>query len=297
MHAHRLRALAALAMAAMFYVFALATSAGLAWAGIELARASFDQVYGRGALVGLLGAAGLLIASALISWSILPRFRRFTPPGPELRRADQPALFRELERVAQLTNEQMPRHVYLVAEVNAFVSQPGFSKQQRIMGLGLPLLTLLSVSELRAVLTHEFGHYVKGDASLGPWLAKTRGALLRTLTTLSGAAAMADRAGASEVGLLRYLFLLISAPFRAYAEWYLRFTQGLSREQEYAADALAVQLEGATALTRGLTRTHGGAFAFHVFLRNEFAPILNLRFVPPFCQGFATSSAAKKWPR
>jgi hypothetical protein len=120
--------------------------------------------------------------------------------------------------------------------------------------------------------------------------------LLRSLTTLAGAAAVAQ-ASKGELGLLRPFFVLISAPFRAYARWYLRVTQQLSRAQEYAADSLAVQLEGATALTRGLTRTHGGAFAFHAFVRNEFAPILNQRCVPPFCQGFEAFISVEEMAR
>lgn len=47
---------------------------------------------------------------------------------------------------------------------------------KRVMGLGLPLLNALTVSELRAVLAHEFGHFVGGDTSLGKWIHKTRSA-------------------------------------------------------------------------------------------------------------------------
>jgi Zn-dependent protease with chaperone function len=73
--------------------------------------------------------------------------------------------------------------VYLVADVNAFVAQRGgwmelFST--RVMGLGLPLLNALTVSELRAVLSHEFGHYAGGDTKLLPWIYRARIAIIRT---------------------------------------------------------------------------------------------------------------------
>jgi len=53
-----------------------------------------------------------------------------------------------------------------------------------IMGLGLPLLQTLTVSELRAVLAHEFGHYHGGDTKLGRFVYGTRTAIGRTLENL-----------------------------------------------------------------------------------------------------------------
>ena len=52
------------------------------------------------------------------------------------------------------------------------------------MGVGLPLLAGLSVSEFRAVLAHGFGHFYGGDTRLGPWVYKTRSAIVRTIENL-----------------------------------------------------------------------------------------------------------------
>ena len=54
----------------------------------------------------------------------------------------------------------------------------------RVMGIGLPLLRITSVSELEAILAHEFGHYHGGETRLGPWIYKTRAAIVRTLSSL-----------------------------------------------------------------------------------------------------------------
>ena len=90
----------------------------------------------------------------------------------------------------------MPTEVYLVADVNAFVTtRGGFMGfgSRRVMGLGLPLLQTLGVRELRAVLAHEFGHYHGGDTKLGPWIYKTRAAIGRTLQGLAGYSAMLQK--------------------------------------------------------------------------------------------------------
>ena len=82
----------------------------------------------------------------------------------------------------------MPSEVYLTAEVNAWVMDRGGMMgfgSRRVMGLGLSLLQVLSVSQLRAVVAHEFGHFHGGDTKLGPWIYKTRAAIGRTLEGLA----------------------------------------------------------------------------------------------------------------
>lgn len=81
----------------------------------------------------------------------------------------------------------MPGEVYLVGDMNAWVAERGGLMGfggRRVMGIGLPLLQLLSVSQFAGVLAHEFGHYYGGDTKLGPWIYKTRAAIGRTLAGL-----------------------------------------------------------------------------------------------------------------
>lgn len=109
---------------------------------------------------------GVVVAGFLVAWS-LPRFDRFVAPGPELMREEHPRLFKEIDRVASLSDDRSPWQVYLVGEAHAFVSERGGFLGlggRRVIGLGLPLLNLLSVSELRAILAHKFGHAAGGDA-------------------------------------------------------------------------------------------------------------------------------------
>ena len=113
------------------------------------------------------------IGAFIILRAIVPRADKFTPPGPHLQPADQSRLFETLNAVAQHTGQEMPSEVYLVPDVNAWVSQRGGVMgfgSRRIMGLGLPLLQTVTVSQLEAVLAHEFGHYYGGDTRLGPWV-------------------------------------------------------------------------------------------------------------------------------
>ena len=201
---------------------------------------------------------------------MLPRPDKFVPPGPELTSEKHPKLFRELRLIASAMKQSMPAHVYLTAEMNAWVSHRGGVMgigSRRVMGLGLPLLKILSVSELRAVLAHEFAHYRGGDTALAPWVYKTRTALTRTLDNLGSG--------------------IIQIPFVLYSRLFLRITHAVSRQEEYAADARAAQFVGISAIGSSLQKIHWATIAFDAYWKTELAPILSAGFRPPIADGFS----------
>jgi Zn-dependent protease with chaperone function len=212
-----------------------------------------------------------VIGAGVILWSIIPRPERFRPPGPALEAASNPRLFNELNDVATRAGEPMPHEVYLVPEVNAGVRERGGFmgfRGRRVMLLGLPLLQVLTVSEMRAVLAHEFGHYHGGDTRLAPWIYKTREAIIRTVRELSGSSS------------------LLHLPFVWYGQMFLRVTQAISRRQEFAADALAARTVGARPLGSGLRNIFGAALAYNGYWRDEVVPVLSAGFLPPLADGF-----------
>jgi Zn-dependent protease with chaperone function len=210
-----------------------------------------------------------LIGAVTILWAILPRIDRFRAPGPRLEPGEQPRLYGEIESLAQKTGQAMPVDVYLTADVNAGVAQRGGLMgigSRRVMLLGLPLLQVLTVPQLRGVLAHEFGHFYGGDTKLGPWIYKTRSAIVRTVQGLSGG--------------------WLQAPFMWYAKMFLRVTNGISRRQEFVADELAARTVGAGALAEGLRRVHGVAPTFEGYMRTEYLPALGAGVQPPLAEGF-----------
>lgn len=256
----RSRALLAVALTIGFYVLALALIAGLVWVVF------IPDVPGR--LVGF-----CVIGAILIAVSIVPRPSRFSPPGPLLNPAGQPRLFAALDDVARAVGEPMPAEVYVTPEMNAGVLQRG---SRRVMVLGLPLMQVMSISEMRAVLAHEFGHYKGGDTKLGPWVYRTRETIERTLTTVS-------RQGA-----------LLQIPFLLYGRLFMQVSQGVSRQQEFAADMLAARTVGAKPMIEGLRKLSTGSIAFAAYWRQEFVPLLEAGFQPPLAEGFARFLAEPK---
>ena len=140
------------------------------------------------------------------------------------------------------------------------------------MGLGLPLLQLLTVHQLRAVLAHEFGHYFGGDTKLGPWIYRTRAAISRTLQRLQGS--------------------ILQKPFVLYGELFLQITLAVSRRQELAADALAARVAGPMSLIDGRKAVHAAGPAFERYWQGEVVPLLSQGYRPPIADGFTRFVAA-----
>jgi len=261
------RALLAVGLTIGFYLLALGVAAVLLY--IPYAEWTYTgRVYAYLAVSCVAGALGIV-------WSILPRPERFVPPGPRLEPRSHPELFRVLREIATDTGQSMPVEVYLVPDLNAWVRDRGgvFGLgSRRMMGLGLPLLQLLSVDQLRAVLAHEFGHYYGGDTRLGPWIYRTRAAISRTLMRLHGS--------------------LLQKPFVLYGELFQRITLAISRRQELAADALAARVAGPVALSEGLKVVYATGSAFNHYWQAEVLPLLSRGYRPPIAAGFQRFVAA-----
>jgi heat shock protein HtpX len=253
----------AISLTVGFYAIALAIAAGLFF--IPYAEA----VYGGRIHIQL--TIFCIIGAVLIIIAIIPHRDRFKTPGLLLTSRNNPEVLNLINEIAQKTRQKIPSEVYLTADLNAGVFENGGflgSKSRRVMLIGLPLLQVLNVTQFKSVIVHEFGHYYGGDTKLGPWVYKTRTAILRTVIALS-----------------RHSNIL-QTPFIWYGKFFLRITQGISRQQEYTADRLAAELNGKTAVIKALQIIQVSSRAFSDYWISEVVPVIMRGYCPPITEGF-----------
>ncbi len=257
----------ALILMAGFYLLALVVVAGL---GLIL----YLEVTSR-TINAFLTIVAILGIFTIVS-GIVPRRRKFIEPGPRVTPEDQPELFAVVHQVAEATGGPRPHDVYVVADVNAGVAHvrglAGIGSRP-VMVLGLPLIATLTVSELRGVIAHEFGHFVGGETKLAPVIYRTREAIGRTVMGLAASGHWFTR-------LLRF-------PFHLYGVMYLSITQAISRRQELDADAMAARIAGGTSMESALVKTHHAGLALVPYLTGELGAVLSRGYRPPFAEGFA----------
>ncbi|MBX3720434.1 MAG: M48 family metallopeptidase [Turneriella sp.] len=254
------RAVIAVLLMISFYVFAFGI------AGALLGLAYLQVISGH---IFLKIVLAMVIFALIIIWAVLPRWDFFKAPGPELKATDYPELFRGIGELANKCGHPVPRHIYLLHDANAWVTQRGgimgfFSKP--VMAIGLPLFKILTTEQLFAVIAHEFGHFVGGDTRLGPWIYKTRQAIGRTINSINS---------------------WIKHAFIWYGNMFLRITQAISRQQEFSADALAAQYVGKTAIKSALEKIANEGMKYDSYFNAEVAPLLERGFMPDIDGGYA----------
>ena len=234
----------------------------------------------------LLSAFGL-VAGCTILWSILPRRNKAEVNGVLIDLATEKRLAAHIEDIAATLKEPMPSEVYLLGDANAFVSRRGGLMgvgSRRIMGVGLPLLQMLTVAEFRAVLAHEFAHYYAGDTSLGPWVYGTTRAIIRVYENLGKK---------SEIMSFLTRWAVVAAPYmvlmwamRMYWKLFMRITQLISRRQEYRSDELACSIAGSQPLIDGLQTIHRSQAALNSYWNSVVFPVAAGGFQPRIANGF-----------
>jgi heat shock protein HtpX len=268
------------------YVLAVAAAAAcitlpyLLFVAIPLTDTSF--LFGR-----LLLSAFGLVAGLTILWSLAPRRSQFEVRGVLIDLAMEKRLARELEEIAVALKEPMPSEVYLIADANAFVAEAGGLMgwgNRRVMGLGLPLLQMLTISQFRAVLAHEFAHYYAGDTRLGPWVYNTRATILRVYENLGKKSETLSFLARWWIVAMPYMLLM--GAMRMYWTLFMRVTQFISRRQEYRSDELACHVAGSQPLIDGLQNIHRCDAALRAYWTSLVLPVAAGGFKPQFADGF-----------
>lgn len=309
-----LRAARALVLLAGFYLLGLVLLAALAAADWAAA------VHTPGAF-----ALKVFLVSAVLALPIVRgMFMLRTPPqedvpGVRVDESREPRLWQTVRDVAQQVGTRAPDEIVLTGDVNAAVSEDsrllGLVGGTRRLRIGLPLMTGLSESGLRAVLAHEMGHYGNADTRLAAVSERGRVHVLRTIAhfeeradaKVSKERARQEKKAASAVAKGRkakevdttgtgITYRAMARLYTAYGKVYLRATLSGSRRAEFAADVAAARIAGRDATSSAL-REIPVIDAAHDFYLNCYATLgVDAGLLPPpgeFLGGFRHLLAAR----
>jgi Zn-dependent protease with chaperone function len=190
----------------------------------------------------------------------------------EVSRESQPRIHRFVELLCGETGCPLPRGIYLSHEVNAAVFYPRSllglilpARKNLLIGIGL--LNVLNLTELKAVLGHEFGHFSQSSMKLGQYVYVANQAIYDMVVTR-------DRWD-EWLTKWRSIDLRVSWPawLVAGAVWLLRHlltalfklvnvaNLSLMRQMEFNADRHAVSLTGSDAIVSGLWKAERAELA------------------------------------
>jgi Zn-dependent protease with chaperone function len=191
----------------------------------------------------------------------------------EITEADQPDLFAFIRQICAETGAPFPHKVYLTPDVNAAVFYQSsflslFLPTPKNLLIGLGLVNVLNLSEFKAVLAHEFGHFSQKSMKLGSYVYVANKVMA---DIIYGRDFMDDILNVAKsldirIAVVVWIFMGILWLFRKVLELVFKainiFSLSLSRQMEFNADRIGVSVAGSDAMVHALLRSGFGDQAF-----------------------------------
>lgn len=228
--------------------------------------------------VGLIGL-GIMVIFFLIKFIFTSQ--KIDRSGyTEIRRNEFPELFAYIESLAKETQTPFPKRIYLTHEVNAsvFYDSSFFSmffpvKKNLLIGLGL--VNSVNLSEFKAVLAHEFGHFSQHSMRLGVYVFNTNKIIYNMLFDNDGYANTLGRW--AEASGYFAVFATLTAKIVQLIQYILRKVYvvvnksnlSLSRQMEHHADTVSAFVAGPNHIISSLNRLELAGVG-HQYLLNQY---------------------------
>lgn len=183
----------------------------------------------------------------------------------EIKEQQEPELFNVIREIVKTVGTNFPKKVYLSSEVNAAVFYDSsfwsmiFPVKKNLL-IGLGLVNTVTKVELKAILSHEFGHFSQRTMKVGSYVYNVNQVIFNMLFDNESYVSLVQR-WANVSGYFSF-FVIIAGKINEGIQWILRKLYivvnknylGLSREMEFHADEIAASVTGYEPLKKSLLR-------------------------------------------
>ncbi len=250
------------------FVYLLLFTAALMLAGSCL-YAGLALILAKPSFITLLAGGGIAISGVMIVFFLIKFLfstrRADVSDSIRIMPEDQPLLFDSLRKLTREIGTPMPKKVFLSPDVNASVFYDSsfwslFLPVRKNLKIGIGLVNALNVSELEAVIAHEFGHFAQKSMKVGSWVYQVNRIIYDMLYNNDGLARSIN--AVANVHWIIALFIRIAVKIMEGIQFILRKMyalvnksyMGLSREMEFHADHVAAHARGSNNIIHALLR-------------------------------------------
>ncbi|MGB1248576.1 MAG: M48 family metalloprotease [Chitinophagales bacterium] len=196
----------------------------------------------------------------------------------------EPKLYNQIMEVCNKVDTHPPHEIFLSPDVNASVMLPTgfwslFSKPKKSLVIGLGLVNVVNVSEFRAVLAHEFGHFSQKSVGLSPYLAHINQIIYNTVFQKDKFDDFLIKwANVGFLSIFASLLIFLVNIIRVILEKAYQFINlsfmKLSRANEFHADYIAAKMEGKENIIQGLRKIEfaNAAYESSTHILDEYTP-------------------------
>jgi Zn-dependent protease with chaperone function len=220
-------------------------------------------------------AIGAIITSYQMIKSLFTRVKQ-EDPGRKLSQEEAPGLWALSREVASAVNTRPVDEIRVTPGTEVAVYERGGLRErmqdqaERVLLIGVGVLNGFNQNAFRAVLAHEYGHFIHRDTAGGDMAIRVQSDMMKF-------AAGMIRSGQNTIWNLGFQFL------RLYHKIFTRISHGAGRLQEALADRRAAYHFGAGAFEEGLSHVVRRQIEFERLVDKEInsaveagRPLLNL---------------------
>ena len=183
----------------------------------------------------------------------------------EIKRSDEPELFKMIDDIVKEAETNFPKKVYLSNDVNASVFYDSsfwsmFFPIQKNLTIGAGLINTTTKQELKAILSHEFGHFSQRSMKVGSYVYNVNQIIFNLVNDDASYRNSLEKF-ASFSGYFT-IFASLAIFITSKIQWVLAKMysyvnirhMALSREMEFHADEVAANIAGSVSLEESLLR-------------------------------------------
>ncbi len=213
--------------------------------------------------LGLIGM-GLIVVVFLVKF-IFKRHKIDRSHLIEIKEADAPLLYQSINEIVRQVETDFPKKIYISHEVNASVFYDSTFLSmifpiRKNLQIGMALVNSVSKNELKAILAHEFGHFSQRTMKVGSYVYTVNQIIYNMLYDNESYGRLINWFA----GISNYFSFFVSFGIKIIEgiQWILRKLYNvvnlqhlkLSREMEFHADAIAVNIMGTKPFTTSMMR-------------------------------------------
>ena len=188
----------------------------------------------------------------------------------KLEKNENPELWNFVYQICKETHAPTPKSIYVDPEVNAYVSYTNtwlslFLPVKKELTIGLGLVSCLNLSEFKAVMSHEFGHFAQRSMKIGSYIMTANTIIHDMIFSRDRWDELLAQWRASDIRLSAAAWVItpIIWVIRQILNLFYQFLNimysSLSIEMEFNADKVAVSTSGSDAIISGLWKLDNGS--------------------------------------
>lgn len=264
------RVVVSLVLFALIYISLLAVGIALAAAFAVMGGAIIFYIHN---IFAIAFGAGLIVAGGMILY-FLVKFIFETKKSDkanhtEIFEKDYPELFDFVRKLSAETGTDFPLHIYISPDVNAAVFYDSnirsmFFPVKKNLLIGMGLVNMVNLSEFKAVLAHEFGHFSQKSMRAGSYVYQVNRAIYNMLfenksynNVLASWASMHSAFAMCANITVKIVSGIQAVQQQAYKLVNKQYSQ-LSQQMEFHADAIAATAAGSNNMIYALRRVDFG---------------------------------------